>query len=51
MPNLKPPVTNTKMALEYRRQILEHVPRDCQDFTPLMSLYLTDDTDPDEMLR
>ena len=39
MPNLKPPVTTTAVALEYRERILAAVPADC-DFTPLMTLYL-----------
>merc|ERR1719411_2247825 len=51
MPNLKPPVTTTQMALEYRRQIMKHVPSDCSDFSPLMSLYLTDNTEPEEIFR
>ncbi|MGL4766874.1 MAG: dihydroorotase [Formosimonas sp.] len=43
MPNLKPPVTNSKLADEYRARIMQAVP-DGTDFTPLMSLYLTDKT-------
>ncbi|MDX2475281.1 MAG: dihydroorotase [Candidatus Krumholzibacteria bacterium] len=43
MPNLKPPVTTTAMALAYRERILAAVPDDC-DFAPLMTLYLTDTT-------
>jgi dihydroorotase len=50
MPNLKPPVTTTAMALDYRRRILEAVPRG-QRFEPLMTLYLTDRTSPDEVDR
>lgn len=79
MPNLKPPVTTTQMALEYRERILacltssssssssSHVPPgDAGDdsgcgsisattnnnnntFEPLMTLYLTDHTTPDEI--
>ncbi len=36
MPNLKPPVTTTAMALAYRKRILAAVPDDC-DFAPLMT--------------
>ncbi|CAN0464425.1 unnamed protein product [Ectocarpus sp. 12 AP-2014] len=41
MPNLKPPVTTTDEALAYRQRILACVP-DGVDFTPLMTLYMTD---------
>ena len=50
MPNLKPPVTSTRQALDYRRRILEAVPAGVS-FEPLMTLYLTDDTDPAEADR
>ncbi len=43
MPNLTPPVTTTTMALAYRERILAAVPQGV-DFTPLMTLYLTDTT-------
>lgn len=49
MPNLKPPVTTTAMALAYRDRILAHVPSDYPDFSPLMTLYLTDVTTPEEI--
>ncbi|KAK8970288.1 hypothetical protein KSP40_PGU004197 [Platanthera guangdongensis] len=48
MPNLKPPITTTAAALTYRDSILKALPPDCC-FHPLMTLYLTDDTDPDEI--
>ena len=48
MPNLKPPVTTTEMALAYRGRILEALPADAV-FEPLMTLYLTDRTSPDEV--
>jgi dihydroorotase len=48
MPNLKPPVTNTALAAEYRARILAALPAGSH-FTPLMTLYLTDRTDPAEM--
>ena len=50
MPNLKPPVTTAKLALEYRERILAAVPHGA-DFTPLMTLYLTENTKPDEIHR
>ncbi len=49
MPNLVPPVTDTEMAAAYRRRILEAVP-DGDDFTPLMTLYLTETTDADDVV-
>ena len=45
MPNLKPPVTTTDMALSYRERILAALPAGAQ-FEPLMTLYLTDNTPP-----
>lgn len=50
MPNLDPPVVSTSMALAYRERVLEAVPLG-QHFTPLMTLYLTEDTPPDEIER
>ena len=50
MPNLKPPVTTTAQALAYRERILAALPKGV-DFTPLMTLYLTDTTKPDEIRR
>src|SRR5688572_13709870 len=48
MPNLKPPVTTTDLALAYRQRILEALPAG-MSFEPLMTLYLTDRTDPHEV--
>jgi dihydroorotase len=45
MPNLDPPVTTVAAAKAYRARILAAAPR----FTPLMTCYLTDDTDPAEI--
>jgi dihydroorotase len=50
MPNLRPPVTSTALALDYRRRILEAL-HEGAAFEPLMTLYLTDRTPPDEMRR
>jgi dihydroorotase len=48
MPNLKPPVTTTAAALAYRDRIVAALPSG-SDFTPLMTLYLTDKTDAAEI--
>ncbi|MCG6895577.1 MAG: dihydroorotase [Thiocapsa sp.] len=48
MPNLKPPVVNTAMALRYRERILHALPPG-SEFQPLMTLYLTDETTPAEI--
>ncbi len=50
MPNLTPPVTTTEQALAYRQRILDAVP-DNLSFDPLMTLYLTDNTPPEEIVR
>jgi dihydroorotase len=49
MPNLKPPVTTTDMAVSYRQRILAAVPAGYA-FEPLMTLYLTDNTSPAEII-
>ena len=48
MPNLKPPVTTVAQALAYKQQILDAVPPGL-DFEPLMALYLTDLTTPEQV--
>lgn len=48
MPNLKPPITTTAEAVAYRDAILKELPAG-SDFTPLMTLYLTDTTTPNEI--
>ena len=50
MPNLKPPVTTTALALAYRDRILAALPA-AAAFEPLMTLYLTDSTAPVEIER
>jgi len=50
MPNLKPPVTTVEQALAYAVRIRAAVPAGT-DFTPLMTLYLTDRLDPTEITR
>ena len=52
MPNLKPPVTTVKLALEYKDRIMGALKANGQDpknFQPLMTLYLTDQTSPEEV--
>jgi dihydroorotase len=48
MPNLNPPVSTTREALAYRERILAALPQRVR-FEPLMTLYLTDDTPPEEI--
>ena len=49
MPNLVPPVTRVVDAAAYRDRIVAATTG--HDFTPLMTCYLTDDVDPDELSR
>ena len=49
MPNLKPPVRSVAEAAAYRDRILAAVPTG-QSFEPLMTLYLTDNTTPEEII-
>lgn len=50
MPNLPDPVRTTEQALAYRGRILAALPAGAA-FEPLMTLYLTDDTPPEEIVR
>ncbi|MDR2625406.1 MAG: dihydroorotase [Zoogloeaceae bacterium] len=50
MPNLKPPVTTVALALAYRARILAALPQGAS-FEPLMTLYLTDHTLPEEIQK
>jgi dihydroorotase len=50
MPNLVPPVTGVAAARAYRERILAALPP-AAEFTPLMTCYLTDTTDPEEVAR
>lgn len=49
MPNLKPPITTTAMATAYRERIIAALPQN-SDFTPLMTLYMTDHLSSDEVI-
>jgi len=54
MPNLRPPVTTTDMALAYRDRIMTALAAagvPAGDFDPLMTLYLTNNTTADEIRR
>ncbi len=52
MPNLKPPVVTTEQAAAYRDRILSALPQELAGrFEPLMTLYLTDSTTPEEITR
>ena len=50
MPNLRPPITTTDLAIAYRERILAALPIGAQ-FEPLMTLYLTDNTSADEIKK
>ncbi len=50
MPNLRPPVTSTDMAIAYRERILAALPTGMQ-FEPLMTLYLTNNTSAAEIKK
>ena len=49
MPNLKPPIRSCADAAAYRDRIIAAIPTGIQ-FEPLMTLYLTDNTSPEEMI-
>ena len=48
MPNLVPPVATTRDAIAYRERVMAALPKD-STFKPLLTCYLTDDTDPDDV--
>jgi dihydroorotase len=50
MPNLVPPVVTGDQAAAYRDRILAALPEGA-DFKPLMTLYLTEETDPHDVVR
>ncbi len=45
MPNLQPPITSIEQAHDYKNRIVKEIPNGC-DFTPLMTLYLTENLSP-----
>ena len=50
MPNLVPPVRTTADCIAYRERVMAALPPGSK-FKPLMTCYLTDDTDPDDVER
>lgn len=50
MPNLRLPINTTELAIAYRERILQALPQDMR-FEPLMTLYLTDNTTADEIVK
>jgi len=50
MPNLVPPVTTTAEAIAYRQRVMAALPLG-STFKPLMTCYLTDGTDPNDVER
>ncbi|MEM7344685.1 MAG: dihydroorotase [Chloroflexota bacterium] len=50
MPNLKPPITTVDAAKAYQAEIMENLP-ESSHFEPLMTCYLTDTLQPDEIKR
>lgn len=50
MPNLKPAVDSTSAALAYLERIKQYIPKGA-DFTPLMTLYLTESLTYDELVK
>jgi dihydroorotase len=48
MPNLVPPIATTRDAVAYRGRVMAALPKD-STFKPLLTCYLTDDTDPDDV--
>jgi len=50
MPNLKPPITTAGLGAGYRERIVAALPKGAR-FEPLLTLYLTDSTTPDEINR
>ena len=50
MPNTKNPITSINSAISYRKSIIEALPESSK-FEPLMTIYLTDDTDKGELIN
>jgi len=48
MPNLVPPIVTAAQAMAYKARILAALPKE-STFQPLMTLYLTEQTDPDDL--
>ena len=50
MPNTKEPITSINKAISYKKNISEVLPKNSK-FQPLLTIYLTDDTNKDELIR
>ena len=50
MPNLVPPVVTVDLAIKYKQRILDNIP-DSSSWSPLMVLFLTDLTSPEEIYK
>ena len=50
MPNTKTPITNLESAISYKKSIVEALP-ESSNFQPLMTIYLTDETDKGELIN
>ena len=50
MPNLSPPIKTSEQALLYREEIIQALPNDTS-FSPLMTLYLTDNTTQKDIIE
>ena len=50
MPNTKSPITSIKSAISYKKSIVEALPESSK-FEPLMTIYLTDETDKGELIN
>lgn len=51
MPNLVPPVVTSNDAQAYRQRIIDSLTSSHRSFEPLMTLYLTDNSDPDDIQK
>ena len=50
MPNTKSPITSINSAISYKKSIVEALPESSK-FEPLMTMYLTDETDKAELIN
>ena len=50
MPNTKTPITSVESAISYKKSIVESLPESSK-FEPLMTMYLTDETDKSELIN
>ena len=50
MPNTKTPITSIESAISYKKSIVEALP-ESSNFEPLMTMYLTDETDKAELIN